>query len=61
MGDRAPPTTEPGTVISVMVDDVVEASARVEASGGETVRPYDPDGTERIAWFRDPGGNVPGT
>lgn len=55
-----PPMTEPGIVISVMVDDVVAASDRIERSGGTVVRPYDPDGPEKIAWFRDPGGNVMG-
>jgi hypothetical protein len=55
-----PPMTEPGIVISIMVDDVVATCARVEESGGVIVRPYDPDGAERIAWFRDPGGNVLG-
>lgn len=55
-----PPMTEPGIVISIMVDDVVAASDRIERSGGTVVRPYDPDGPEKIAWFRDPGGNVLG-
>lgn len=55
-----PPMTEPGIVISIMVDDVAAASARVQASGGEIVRPWDPEGAEKIAWFRDPGGNVLG-
>ena len=55
-----PPMTEPGIVISIMVDDVAAASARVERSGGVIVRPWDPDGDEKIAWFRDPGGNVLG-
>ena len=32
----------------------------VEESGGVIVRPFDPDGAEKIAWFRDPGGNVMG-
>ena len=55
-----PPTTEPGIVISIMVDDVVAASRRIEECGGVVVRPYDPEGPEKIAWFRDPGGNVMG-
>ena len=55
-----PPMREPGLVISIMVDDVVAAVARVEESGGVIVRPVDPDGDEKIAWFTDPGGNVMG-
>ena len=55
-----PPMAEPGIVISIMVDDIEAASNRVEQSGGSIVRPFDPDGPERIAWFRDPGGNVMG-
>ena len=55
-----PPMTEPGIVISIMVDDVVAAAARVAESGGVIVHPWDPDGAEKIAWFRDPGGNVLG-
>lgn len=55
-----PPMSEQGLVVSVMVDDVVAASVRVEQCGGVIVRPWDPDGPEKIAWFRDPGGNVLG-
>jgi predicted enzyme related to lactoylglutathione lyase len=55
-----PPMSEPGIVISIMVDDVVAAVALVEESGGVIVRPFDPDGDEKIAWFRDPAGNVMG-
>lgn len=55
-----PPMTEPGIVISIMVDDVLATSERVEQSGGTIVRPFDPDGAEKVAWFRDPAGNVMG-
>lgn len=55
-----PPMTEPGIVVSIMVDDVEACSSAIAEAGGEIVRPYDPDGAEKIAWFRDPGGNVLG-
>jgi predicted enzyme related to lactoylglutathione lyase len=55
-----PPMTEAGIIISIMVDDVVAACARVVEVGGTIVRPFDPDGPEKIAWFRDPAGNVMG-
>jgi uncharacterized protein len=54
------PMTEAGIIISIMVDDVVAACAQVEKAGGVIVRPFDPDGPEKIAWFRDPAGNVMG-
>jgi predicted enzyme related to lactoylglutathione lyase len=57
--DRAP-MREPGIIISIMVDDVSAAAARVQECGGEIVRPWDPDGAEKVVWFRDPGGNVVG-
>jgi uncharacterized protein len=55
-----PPMTEAGIIISIMVDDVVATSTRILDAGGQIVRPFDPDAAEKIAWFRDPGGNLMG-
>jgi predicted enzyme related to lactoylglutathione lyase len=57
--DRVP-MTEAGIIISVMVDDVAEVSDRVATFGGAIVKPLDPTGDEKIAWFRDPAGNLMG-
>jgi predicted enzyme related to lactoylglutathione lyase len=55
-----PPMSEAGIIISIMVDDAEKAVASVVAHGGEIVRPLGFNPHERIAWFRDPGGNVMG-
>jgi predicted enzyme related to lactoylglutathione lyase len=55
-----PPMTEAGIIISVMVDSVAEVSDRVLQFGGAIVRPLDPEGPEKIAWFGDPAGNLMG-
>lgn len=55
-----PPMSEPGIVISVMVDDAATSVEAILAAGGEIVRALDLDAAEKLAWFRDPGGNVLG-
>ncbi len=54
------PMREPGIIISIMVDDAAATVDQLVAAGAEIVRPLDPDFTEIVAWFRDPGGNVMG-
>lgn len=55
-----PPMTEPGLVISVMVADARLSVDAIVAAGGEIVRPLDENAREKVAWFRDPAGNVLG-
>jgi uncharacterized protein len=55
-----PPTTEPGLLLYVMVDDAAAAIESIEAHGGEIVQPIGADAPEITARFRDPGGNVVG-
>jgi predicted enzyme related to lactoylglutathione lyase len=55
-----PPMRDAGIVISIMVDDADRTVTDIVAAGGEIVRPLDPEAAERIAWFRDPGGNLMG-
>jgi uncharacterized protein len=54
------PMTEAGIIISIMVDDAVAAITRVAELGGEIVRPVDENAAEKVAWFRDPAGNLMG-
>jgi predicted enzyme related to lactoylglutathione lyase len=55
-----PPSTAPGLLIYIMVDDVEATIASVIAQGGELVQPVGADAPEITARFRDPGGNVIG-
>jgi uncharacterized protein len=55
-----PPSTTPGLLIYIMVDDVEATIERVVAHGGELVQPVGADAPEITARFRDPGGNVIG-
>jgi predicted enzyme related to lactoylglutathione lyase len=50
-----------GSTVVVMVDDV-DATVRraLELGGDEAVAPYDMDGVGRLAYLRDPDGNVLG-
>lgn len=57
--DRAP-STEPGLLLYVMVDDVAATSEAVIAHGGRVVRPLGFHSREKIALFADPDGNVLG-
>ncbi len=54
------PAREPGLLPYIYVDALDEAVERVKAHGGEIVREPYPEGTLRIATFRDPAGNVLG-
>jgi predicted enzyme related to lactoylglutathione lyase len=55
-----PPSTQPGIVISIMVDSAIATVDLITAHGGEIVQPIDPNASETTAHFRDPGGNVLG-
>jgi uncharacterized protein len=55
-----PPSGQPGLLIYIMVDSVVDTIKRVEANGGEIVQPLGVDAPEITARFRDPEGNVLG-
>ena len=55
-----PPSTTPGLLIYIMVDDVEATIENVIAHGGELVQPVGADAPEITARFRDPGGNVIG-
>ena len=55
-----PPSTEPGLLLYIMVDDAAAAVEAVEAHGGEIVQAIGADAPEITARFRDPGGNVVG-
>jgi predicted enzyme related to lactoylglutathione lyase len=51
------PVSSPGLMISIMVDDAVVTSEAIAANGGEILRPvgFQP---EKVAVFKDPGGNI---
>ncbi len=55
-----PPSSQPGLLIYIMVDDVAATVETVIANGGEIVQPLGADAPEITARFRDPGGNVVG-
>jgi len=55
-----PPSTLPGLLIYIMVDDVVATIEALLANGGELVQPIGADAPEITARFRDPAGNVLG-
>jgi predicted enzyme related to lactoylglutathione lyase len=55
-----PPSSLPGIMIYVMVDDVAKTLAAAVAHGGELVQPIGVDAPEITARFRDPAGNVLG-
>src|SRR5947207_144971 len=55
-----PPSSEPGLLVYIMVDDVASTLDLVVANGGEVVQPIGADAPEITARFRDPGGNVLG-
>jgi uncharacterized protein len=55
------PTSEPGVLVWVMVENVEVTLDKVTKAGGEVVSPITPQGEgEAIATFRDPAGNVLG-
>ena len=54
-----PASAAPGVLISIMVDNVAATLRQVEACGGKTAQgPNAAGGTEAIAYFADPAGNV---
>ena len=55
-----PPSTTPGLMVHIMVDDAAATLNLIVAHGGEIVRPVGADAPEITARFRDPGGNVLG-
>lgn len=55
-----PPSTGPGLLVYIMVDDVARTCEAVTAQGGEIVQPIGRDAPEITARFRDPAGNVLG-
>jgi len=55
-----PPSSEPGLLLYIMVDDAAGTVDAVIAHGGEIVQPIGADAPEVTARFRDPAGNVIG-
>jgi predicted enzyme related to lactoylglutathione lyase len=54
------PSSSPGLLVSIMVDDIAATVAAIVAEGCQIVRPVGADAPEITAWFRDPGGNIMG-
>ncbi len=52
------PSTEPGLLISIMVDNVAATIDIIIAHGGRIVQPIGMDAPEITARFSDPAGNV---
>ncbi len=55
-----PPQSEPGLLLSVMVDSVAATVDLATAEGGEIVQPIGAEAPEITAHVRDPAGNVIG-
>ena len=55
-----PPSTSPGMLLYIMVDDAAKTVDSIAANGGEIVQPIGGDAPEITARFRDPGGNILG-
>jgi len=55
-----PPSSAPGLLFYIMVDDLAACVESVIAHGGQLVQPIGADAPELTARFRDPGGNVIG-
>jgi predicted enzyme related to lactoylglutathione lyase len=55
-----PPSTTPGLMLYIMVDNAEDIVKAIAANGGEIVQPIGGDAPEITARFRDPGGNVIG-
>src|SRR6202012_630227 len=53
------PISEPGLLLSIMVDNVAETITRITAQNCKMIKDRSTD-TEKIAWFSDPAGNVLG-
>lgn len=54
------PMTEPGIIISIMVDDADATVILVTANGGKIVHSMKTDSGEVIVHFTDPAGNIMG-
>lgn len=54
------PATEPGIMVSIMVDSVAETIAKITARGCQIIKQVEMSDTEMIAWFSDPASNVIG-
>lgn len=55
-----PPSSTPGLLVYIMIDDIASAIDSLIANGGELVQPVGLDAPEITARFRDPDGNVLG-
>ncbi len=55
-----PPSSQPGLLVSIMVDDAAKTLEAITANGCEVVQQIGADAPEITARFRDPGGNVIG-
>jgi hypothetical protein len=55
-----PPSTTPGLLIYIMVDNCPATLEGIVAHGGEITQPIGADAPEITARFRDPGGNILG-
>ncbi|MEJ7642959.1 MAG: VOC family protein [Chryseolinea sp.] len=54
------PMSEPGIIVSIMVDDAEETEKRVPKSGGTIIASMKLDSGEVIVHFKDPAGNFMG-
>jgi predicted enzyme related to lactoylglutathione lyase len=59
MGNQTP-MREAGLLLYIYVDDVDGTVAKITGNGGEMVTEPYPQGTLRVATFRDPAGNLLG-
>jgi hypothetical protein len=59
MSDQTP-MGDAGLLLYIYVDDVEATVAKITANGGEIVAEPYPQGTLRVATFRDPAGNLLG-
>jgi uncharacterized protein len=53
-------SNEPGLLPYIYVSDIDDTTAKIEPNGGQIVEGPRPEGTLRVATFRDPAGNVMG-
>lgn len=54
------PSTDPGLLIYIMVDDAAATVQAITAAGGHITQPIGGDRPEITARFRDPAGNILG-
>jgi hypothetical protein len=54
------PATDPGVMVSIMVDSIEETIARITARDCKIIKQMAISEHEMIAWFSDPAGNVLG-